>query len=190
MNTIERARHRWREILPQLGIETTFLQNRHGPCPLCGGRDRFRFDDRDGSGSYYCNQCGAGSGIILIRKKHGWDHKTVCDRIDEIIGRDGAETPRQKSAADDAKDKARRLARITRTLAQARDDRIVAAFLKSKRLAITSTELRGHPRCEYFDDARLVGRFPAVVAPIRAADGSLVSAAVLFSAGAPSRKKF
>ena len=65
MNTIERATGRWREILPQLGIETRFLVNRHGPCPLCGGKDRFRCDDRDGSGSYYCNQCGPGPGIML-----------------------------------------------------------------------------------------------------------------------------
>jgi hypothetical protein len=66
MNTIERARGRWREILPQLGVETRFLTNQHGPCPICGGKDRFRFDDRDGSGSYYCNQCGPGPGLVLI----------------------------------------------------------------------------------------------------------------------------
>ena len=30
-DTVERARHRWREILPQFGIETRFLTNRHGP---------------------------------------------------------------------------------------------------------------------------------------------------------------
>ncbi len=56
MSTIERARGRWSEILPRLGIDARFLRNRHGPCPLCGGKDRFRFDDRDGSGSYFCNQ--------------------------------------------------------------------------------------------------------------------------------------
>ena len=86
MNTVERARNRWREILPQLGVETRFLTNRHGPCPLCGGRDRYRFDDKDGDVSYYCGQCGAGVGIILLRKLHGWDFKTACDEIDKIIG--------------------------------------------------------------------------------------------------------
>ena len=86
LDTIDRANGRWREILPQLGIETRFLQNKHGPCPLCGGKDRFRFDDRDGSGSYYCNQCGAGTGLLMIRKLKGWDHKTACDAVDEIIG--------------------------------------------------------------------------------------------------------
>src|SRR5207248_5501956 len=73
LNTIERARHRWREILPQLGIDTRFLTNKHGACPLCGGKDRYRFDDRDGSGSYICGQCGAGVGVILLRKLKGWE---------------------------------------------------------------------------------------------------------------------
>jgi putative DNA primase/helicase len=53
MNTVDRARGRWREILPQLGIDPRFLSNKQGPCPMCGGKTRFRFDDRDGSGSYY-----------------------------------------------------------------------------------------------------------------------------------------
>jgi putative DNA primase/helicase len=63
MNTVERACGRWREILPLFGIEIRFLRNKDGPCSLCGGKDRFRFDDRDGSGSYYFNQCGAGTGL-------------------------------------------------------------------------------------------------------------------------------
>src|SRR5215472_17402029 len=93
--TIERARHRWREILPQLGIETRFLTNKHGPCPLCGGKDRFRFDDRHGDGDYFCNQCGPGAGIILVQKKNGWDFKTAADAIDKIIG---ADSPPLKNA--------------------------------------------------------------------------------------------
>ena len=68
MDTTTRARGRWKEILAQFGIDPKFLTNRHGSCPLCRGKDRFRFDDKDGSGSYFCNQCGPGSGVILIRK--------------------------------------------------------------------------------------------------------------------------
>ena len=36
--TIERARGRWREILPQLGVETRFLVNKHGPCRFAAAR--------------------------------------------------------------------------------------------------------------------------------------------------------
>jgi putative DNA primase/helicase len=85
-STVERAQHRWREILPLVGIDTRYLTNSHGPCPLCGGKDRYRFDDRDGTGSYFCSQCGAGVGIIMVRKLKGWDYKTACDEIDRILG--------------------------------------------------------------------------------------------------------
>ncbi|MFA9256090.1 primase-helicase zinc-binding domain-containing protein, partial [Escherichia coli] len=51
-------------MLPALGIQV--LKNRHQPCPVCGGSDRFRFDDREGRGTWYCNQCGAGDGLKLV----------------------------------------------------------------------------------------------------------------------------
>src|SRR3954469_21722173 len=124
--TVERARHRWPEILPQLGIDTRFLKNVHGPCPLCGGKDRFRFDDREGTGSYYCSGCGPGVGLILVKRKNGWDHKTACCEIDKIIGRGDPEpTNKPIHAVDEAKDQARRRLRIERTLAEANDPRVV-----------------------------------------------------------------
>jgi putative DNA primase/helicase len=187
MNTIDRARGRWAEILPQLGIAPRFLQNRHGPCPLCGGKDRFRFDDRDGSGSYYCNQCGPGPGIMLIRKLHGWDHATACGEIDRIIGKDAPVTPRVPSAARPAN----RTAAIKRALDEARQPDIVKAYLTRRGLSVTSPALRGHVRCPYYDDdeRRLVGRFPAIIAPIYGPDGELQSAHRIYDADVDPRKK-
>ena len=88
MKTVDRARGRWREILAQLGLADSFLRNKHGPCPLCGGRDRYRFDDRDGSGSYFCNQCGPGSGITLVMKLRGMSFAEAARLVDGIIGCD------------------------------------------------------------------------------------------------------
>jgi putative DNA primase/helicase len=186
VNTIDRARGRWLEILPLFGIETRFLSNRHGPCPLCGGRDRFRFDDREGSGSYYCNQCGPGSGVILIRKLKGWDHKTACDEIDKVIGASlpAAPEPNEDNGA------ARRARVIDRALAQAVRAEIVDAYLGRRGLAVRSTVLRGDARCPYFDDERrLIGHYPAVVAPISGPDGSLQSAQRIYDADVDPRKK-
>jgi putative DNA primase/helicase len=186
--TIERARNRWREILPRLGVDTRFLVNRHGPCPLCGGKDRFRFDDKEGTGSYFCGQCGAGSGVILLRKLHGWDFKTVCVELDKIIGTGAAVLP---IASRSEKSPAARLAAIRRLLDDAIRPAVVETYLAKRGLAVGSPVLRGHPRCLYFgtDDPRPIGRYPAVVAPVVGPDGALQSAHRIYDAEVMPRKK-
>lgn len=62
-----RAQGRWREVLPIVGISIPSSPRIHVPCPSCGGKDRFRFDDQD-RGAHICNQCGAGDGLDLIQK--------------------------------------------------------------------------------------------------------------------------
>lgn len=64
----DKTRGRWRSILPAVGINDRFLTGKHSACPLCGGKDRFRWTDRDGLGGYICNQCGPGSGVDLVMK--------------------------------------------------------------------------------------------------------------------------
>jgi putative DNA primase/helicase len=187
-DTIARAQHRWREILPRLGIDTRFLQNKHGPCPLCGGKDRYRFDDRDGSGSYYCNQCGPGPGLLLVRKLRGWDHKTACGEIDRIIGAERSpDLPRRKEASG----KAARLEAIRRILAAAKRSDVIEAYLCKRGLDVASTALRGDARCSYYDEdrRRLIGHFPAVIAPILGPDGSLQSAIRIYDGDVEPRKK-
>ena len=186
MNTIDRARHRWLEILPRLGIDRQYLQNKHGPCPLCGGKDRYRFDDKDGSGSYYCHQCGAGVGVILLRKLHGWDFKTACDEIDGIIGTDAAPVAPPPPQKPDQ----RRAEAIRRAIAQAVSPAVVDACLSRRGISARSPALLGDARCPYFDDdRRLVGHFPAMVAPILGPTGELQSAHRIYDAAVDPRKK-
>ena len=74
VDEVKRAAHgRWPGVLTAFGVPAAMLVNRHGPCPLCGGTDRFRFDDRHGNGEDYCNGCGAGDGFRLLEKHLGWD---------------------------------------------------------------------------------------------------------------------
>jgi putative DNA primase/helicase len=188
--TVERARGRWREILPLLGIDKRFLVNKHGPCPLplCGGgKDRFRFDDKRGEGTYICNQCGAGTGMILIRRFRGWDHATACAEVDKIIGTSEPLRPVRQSAP---KDPAKVEALIRRTLDAARDAEVVTTYTRRRGLTVSSPVLRGDRGCDYFsDDGELVGRFPAVLAPIIGPDGSLQSAIRIYDAAVAPRKK-
>jgi putative DNA primase/helicase len=186
MNTIERARHRWREILPQLGVDTRFLVNKHGPCPLCGGKDRFRFDDRNGEGTYYCNQCGPGAGLILVRKKNGLDFKAACDAVDRIIGIEPAPAAPPPPQAPNE----RRAEAIRRALAQAVDPAVVDAYLERRGITARSGVLLGHARCPYFGERKqFVGAFPAIVAPILGPDDTLQSAHRIYDAELEPRKK-
>ena len=84
----ERAAGRWPGILAALGVPSSALRNRHGPCPIpgCGGRDRFRFDDKGGRGTWICSRCGAGDGIELVKRIHGIEFKEAARLIEQHIG--------------------------------------------------------------------------------------------------------
>lgn len=84
--TVEAAKGRWRGILLEFGLPESCLRDRHGPCPMCGGEDRFRWDNKEGSGSYICNQCGAGKGVDLAIAYTGKEYRDVCDQIDQMVG--------------------------------------------------------------------------------------------------------
>lgn len=77
---------KWPAVLSALGIDKRFLTNKHGPCPLCEGKDRFRFDDKDGRGTFYCAQCGAGDGWALLGKAKGWDFKQSLREVEPLLG--------------------------------------------------------------------------------------------------------
>lgn len=85
--TADAARGKWRGILVELGVDAKFLVRKHGPCPACGGKDRFRWDDKDGSGSYFCNQCGSGDGFRLLEKMYGWSFGEAARKIDAVVGK-------------------------------------------------------------------------------------------------------
>ncbi len=191
MDTIERARGRWPEILTRLGLERRFLVNKHGPCPLCGGKDRFRFDDKEGTGSYYCNGCGAGIGIIMLRKFHNWDHATACAEVDKIIGDEPA-TPSPAAPPTESPDGRR--AKIERVIAEATAAEVMNNHLSARGLSVIPNVLRGHRALAYYDDdGRFVGKFPAMIASVIGPDGALQSAHRTYLTDRlpkPKRKKF
>ena len=83
----EIAKGKWASLLPQIGVDSRFLSRRNGPCPICGGKDRFRFTDYQGEGRYYCNQCGPGDGFDLIEKVTGKKFAEVRDYILQNAGK-------------------------------------------------------------------------------------------------------
>lgn len=77
MNDAQRGlKGRWKSVLITEGIKEDLLDGKQHPCPICGGHDRFRFDDKD-EGLWYCNHCGSGDGYTLLMGKFGYDFKTA-----------------------------------------------------------------------------------------------------------------
>ena len=186
-STIERARNRWREILPALGIAANFLRNKHGPCPMCGGKDRFRFDDKQGEGTYFCSQCGAGTGIILLRKFHGWSHREACDEIDRLIGSDARPVAPMRPEPD--KDIAARRAAVRRLLDECDAPEVAADYLASRGLRTSSPIIQGHRALAYYAEGKMLGTFPAMVVPILSPRDELVSAHRIYIGDVDPRKK-
>lgn len=75
----------WPTLLAALGIDTPH-HGKHGPCPACGGKDRFRFDDKEGRGTWICSQCGAGDGLALVCKVMGKTPKEAAGLIAPLMG--------------------------------------------------------------------------------------------------------
>ena len=74
---------KWQSIFSSLSIEVG--NGKHCPCPVCGGKDRFRFDNKDGRGTYICNQCGSGDGLNLIKNYYHCDAKEASNKVAECL---------------------------------------------------------------------------------------------------------
>ena len=74
---------KWQSIFSSLGIDVG--NGKHCPCPVCGGKDRFRFDNKNGRGTYICNQCGSGDGLELIKNYYHCDAKEASNKVAEYL---------------------------------------------------------------------------------------------------------
>ena len=88
----------WYAVLPKFGVDRRYLTKKQGPCPLCatGGapagkqqndnKDRFRFDNFQKKGNYFCNACGSGNAMQLMRACSGMADADIMARLQELTG--------------------------------------------------------------------------------------------------------
>ncbi|EAY2015241.1 toprim domain-containing protein [Salmonella enterica] len=96
--TVKQACGHWPRILPALGVKV--IKNRHQPCPVCGGSDRFRFDDKEGRGTWFCNRCGAGDGLKLVEKVFGVTPTEAAGKVNAVTGNLSPVAPEVIAAAE------------------------------------------------------------------------------------------
>jgi P4 family phage/plasmid primase-like protien len=92
------AATRWPEILSSLAsVPREALDGRHGPCPKCGGVDRFRMIDA-AAGALLCGQCFReknGDGFAALQWLLSCDFRTAAGKIADYLGIDAASSSGQ-----------------------------------------------------------------------------------------------
>lgn len=184
---------RWESVLPDFGIDAHFLKKQHGACPICGGKDRFRFDNKGGMGTWYCNFCGSGNAFTLIRNITGLSDREIFQRLERYIGFESSTPPMVKQhlplQANELTPK--EIARNKKYLDKAWKESValdgadpVSLYLKSRVPGCNIDNLSNHIRYHrgmkfmtFGDDDKLVcqGVFPVMLARIVDAVGKPIS---------------
>jgi len=167
--TIDAAVGKWRGILINLGIHEDYLDGKHHPCPACKGKDRFRFDDKDGTGSFYCGGCGAGYGMDLLIRVFDWTFAQAAKNVDSVIGNITA-LPAQKGRTESEK-----IAAIKKLLSECRvvqrGDPVWTYLNRRAGIEVVPTDIKYHPALYHSAG----GAYPGMVAVMRGPDGKGVS---------------
>lgn len=160
---------RWFEILTHFGIDSRHLKNTHTPCPCCGGADRFRWDNKNGTGSHYCSGCGAGDGFALLEKFTGRPFSELAASVEQYLGKNVEPKVIQ---IDDGSQARARMQRIGRGLQPLTVGDVVHRYLNNRGIdSVPSDYLRIHPALDYWHATQKLGTYPAMVAAFTHADG-------------------
>ncbi|HEY9787974.1 MAG TPA: primase-helicase zinc-binding domain-containing protein [Candidatus Obscuribacterales bacterium] len=180
----QKAAGNWTNVLAAAGIPEKFLTKKHGPCPACGGKDRFRFDDKNGDGTFFCNQCGAGDGFRLIEVIRGCSAKESLNLVADIL--DGArpycaQVPTKGFGSQPKKRKPRLNELVMSIWSESNPIRecdppwLYLCRERGFKLDEVPEVLRYHPALGFYDDdKRLVAECPALVARIDSPSGEMV----------------
>lgn len=163
----EIAKGRWRHLLLAAGIDEKRLSGKHGPCPVCGGADRFRFDDKDGRGTSFCNVCGSRSGLDLVMAAKKLEFREAVGWVLGEVSRAPIVAPRAAKAG--GWDIARKLWSRSHPL----DGRDAASrYLASRDITLSRwpTQLRFLPNATYWHDAGRKTTHPALIAQMVSPD--------------------
>lgn len=165
----ERCRGKWNGLLSMYGIDGRFLNGRHGPCPLCGGKDRFRFDNKLGEGTWICNQCGAGNGFDLLIKIKGWDFKECATELEKSVGSVVRQVAKARRSNESTKGMIDRLWNLGVAVEQGDP---VALYLANRGLELPRfpMSLRYVEYCQHKDKTK----HPAMIAAVHSYDGQIV----------------
>jgi putative DNA primase/helicase len=146
---------------------------RHGPCPLCGGKDRARcHNDFAETGGIICNQCGgAADGLGVLMWANKWTFPETLKEVEKYLGLNNGivSTLHQSISPPQPKKDWRKEQRKVMAIWEAAtpNHSRLNEYLKCRGLSSDQPEtLRLHHSLEYWYDGKSYGKFPCMVARI------------------------
>lgn len=179
------ASGRWPEILVTVGIPAESLSKTAKACPACGGKDRFSFTDRRGSGSFVCRGIDrqGGDGFELVMHYLGCDLRAALVAVADALGGVALQPPPARCLAPEkpGRDDGEALRRMWREAAPPVQGDPVWRYLQRRGclLAVMPATLRCHPSLPYWltggERPVRLGSFPAMLAAVQGPDGVTVA---------------
>lgn len=168
MTTKQAAKGKWDGIIAQL-ISEQAVSRKHGPCPICGGKDRYRFDNNRNDGDWFCSVCGVGDGFKLLTGALAIDFAEAARRVDQIVN--NIETEPFKPDIDIDK----RRHNMNAVWREAKHGDVVAGYLLKRGIPAEilqkATDLRGSRCLRLYNHSKEYEIHPAMVALIRNSKG-------------------
>ncbi len=187
----QKAFGRWEGIVLKLAPQLSEAIERsphHVPCPVHGGVDGFRlFKDFDDTGGGVCNTCGIKhDGYSLIMWANGWDFKETHDAIHDMLVGGGqkslppvAPQPVVKKKEVDVeaiRDSLNHVWKFSVPLSSP-EARPARQYFANRGIPqvdyrkLDSKMIRFVPFLEYFEEGKLLGKYPAIVTMVCDSNG-------------------
>jgi putative DNA primase/helicase len=174
----------WISTLMSYGISADCLTGNASSCPVCGGDDRFTYDNRSGRGDWICRKCNdgypmAGDGLQLIARANRMGLYRLMRQLDggsppKSRASLNSTAPAPKRKADPAF-VARRLNGMWRSARPQAVGDLSMRYLQDRVPGLTtgpSPALR-LGMLEYRHDKKVIGMWPGIVARFELPDGRL-----------------
>ncbi|XUW93253.1 zinc-binding protein (plasmid) [Burkholderia sp. M6-3] len=176
----------WVALLQKYGVPATSLTGKGSPCPICGGNDRFTYDNKRGRGNWVCRKCNegnmrAGDGFELICKTAGITFRELMIELDGGIPAPARNSPGFSGAAPSPGRKAdpawarKRLESMWESaVAHGRDD-LITRYLRARvpGLDLPSSPALRLAMLECRHEKKLIGKWPGILARFTLPDGRL-----------------
>ncbi len=173
MTTKQAARGKWDGILTQL-IGEHAVTRKHGPCPICDGKDRYRYDNKRNDGDWFCNVCGVGDGFKLLSDTLGISFAEAARRVDQVVN-NVEEKPFKPDIDID-----KRRVKLNDLWSKAQEPFVAYNYLvgrgvPSKIVDQVSKDIRGIEKLDLYEGHSWMGEYPAMLALIRNPKGVPIS---------------